>query len=159
MSKEKKDEAYSPDDSPDQIFVNSETKTFDGINLQPYSRMRTWAADAMGLRYGHVDKAGLALFNKERIYPGAARDVGIVLWLCSLNGENAREEIDEACRDPVAATEKALEWAERHNIHTPKRTEFWDAYAIFLRIMREWHQSTGSPEKKTEVLSPTTKVA
>ena len=155
--KEKQDEAYAPDETPDEVFVNSEIRAIDGVKLQPYSKMRAWAADAMGLRYGHVDKAGIALLNKTKVYPGAARDVGIVLWLCSLNGDNARQEIDEACRDPIGAAEQALEWAESHKIHTPKRAEFWDAYAIFLRIMREWHLSTGEPEKKTEAPLETTK--
>lgn len=156
MSKKDDKAAYGKDPTPtaEKIFVESENHSLNGMKLQPYSVARMWAADAMGLHYGHLSPAEMTLWKKNSIYPGAARDVAIVLWVCSVldtDEVSEAEELDTACREPIEAVQKAMEWAKGLNIHTPKRKEFWPAFREFLKIMREVHESTveADTEKKT----------
>jgi len=147
MTEKENAEAYAGDVTSETAFVESESHRFNGEELQPYSPARMWAADAMNLHYGRIDDAGMKMFYKERIYPGAVSDVGIVMWLCTLKDE---ERIDKARRDPMTASIEAAKWAQDHGIATSRSKKFWPAYATFLRIMQELQVSTGEAEKKTE---------
>lgn len=143
VSPTKEDEIYGPDDPAEEAFVKSDAHALDDLELQPYTPDRAWAAQAMGLRYGFVDDAGVEFFREHRIYPGALRDVAIVLWLCSLDDE---VEIDKASRNPVAAARKAATWAHDRKLENPRGDGFWKAYAVFMKIMGEVDASVSVPE-------------
>src|SRR2546423_285975 len=81
------EQRLSDQEAANRAFVNSHLHNFEGIELEPYSRGRRVAAQAMGLHYGSIDKAGQQRFISNKIYPGAVRDVSIVLWLCTLKNE------------------------------------------------------------------------
>jgi hypothetical protein len=130
----------------DKAFINSENHSLNGEKLQPYSPARIIAAQAMGLRYGYVDKAGLEFFKKHKIYPGALRDVVVVLWLCSLSDE---DDIDEASREPKGAIKTATKWAADRGIVDANSDKFWDSYALFMQIIGEIDDSRVSAEKKS----------
>ena len=147
MTEKEEAEAYAGDVTPEAAFKESESHRVDGLDLQPYSPARMWAADAMNLHYGRIDEAGMAMFNKEYIYPGAVADVGIILWLCSVKDDL---RIDKARRDPLTACIDAAKWAQENGIANSRSKKFWPAYTTFLRIMQEVQVSTGETEKKTE---------
>jgi hypothetical protein len=140
----KDDELYMPDDPAEEAFVQSEAHELGNLELQPYTADRAIAAQAMFLRYGFVDDAGVEFFKAHRIYPGAVRDVAIVLWLCSLKDEIT---IDKACRDPIAGARKAVEWLHERKWDNPRAEQFWKAYAVFMRIMAEVDASVSVPEQ------------
>lgn len=160
MSKED-EAAYGKDDgskqevvteaaTPDASFVNSAGHSLNGLKLEPYTPERMWAADAMGLRYGHLSKAASKQFVTKGTYPGMEGDVGIVIWLCSLTEP---EEVRAARRNPDQAEAEATEFAKQHKIVSAKQNGFWDAYDIFKAIMLEIHVAYGEPsktEKKTQ---------
>src|SRR6266851_1168076 len=100
-------------DPQEKAFLESENHEFDGVKLEPYSPMRLVAAQAMGLHHGRVDAAGMEQFNRISVYPGAVRDVCIVLWLLSIKNEL---EIDQAARAPIHAAKLAVEWGTVHGI-------------------------------------------
>ena len=139
----REEEAYGPDDPAEAAFTQSDTHELGDLNLQPYTPDRAWAAQAMGLRYGFIDDAGVEFFKEHRIYPGALRDVAIVLWLCSLTDEI---EIDKASRNPIAAARKAATWSDEHKLANARSPEFWQAYAVFMKIMAEVDASVSVPE-------------
>jgi hypothetical protein len=143
MNKES-DELYLPDDPAEEAFTQSDAHELGDLELQPYTPDRAVAAQAMFLRYGFVDEAGLEFFKAHKIYPGAIRDVAVVLWLCSLTSET---EIDKASRDPIAAARKAVEWLHERKWDNPRGDEFWKAYTVFMRIMSEVDASTSIPEQ------------
>jgi hypothetical protein len=152
--------AYGSDEiTPDQAFIDDGVHQFDGIELQPYTPARKWAADAMDLHYGHVDEAGMAKWNAERLYPGAVSDVGIVLWLCGawLKEPDAEDRrIDRARRDPVSASREAAEWSAQHQVDAIRAKNFNKGYMVFLKIMGEVNTAVGELEKKTEPETVTT---
>lgn len=130
--------------TPDQVYIDSDGHSLNGLKLQPYTPERMWAADAMGLRYGHLSAVASKQFARASTYPGMEGDVGIVIWLCSLMDV---EEVRAARRDPERAEAEALEFAKEHKILTGKQSKFWDAYKVFLRIMNETHAAYGEPAK------------
>ena len=133
--------------TPDAAFTESAGHHLNGLTLQPYTPERMWAADAMGLRYGHLSEVASRQFTRNSTYPGMEGDVGIVIWLCSLTED---EEVRAARRDPERAEVDALEFAKKHKILTGKQSAFWDAYKIFLAIMNEIHVAYGEPATKVE---------
>jgi hypothetical protein len=139
----REEELYGPDDPAEAAFTQSDAHALGDLDLQPYTPDRVWAAQAMGLRYGFIDDAGVEFFKEHRIYPGALRDVAIILWLCSLKDEL---DIDKACRNPVAAARKAATWSHDHKMDNPRGEDFWKAYAVFMRIMAEVDASVSVPE-------------
>src|SRR4029453_5756911 len=143
MNKES-DELYLPDDPAEEAFTQSDAHQLGDLELQPYTPDRAWAAQAMGLRYGFVDEAGVQFFKEHKIYPGALRDVAIVCWLCSLTSEI---EIDKASRNPIAAARKAADWSHERKLDNARAEEFWKAYAVFMRIMAEVDASASTPEQ------------
>lgn len=143
VSPTKDDDIYGPDDPAEEAFTKSDVHALNDLELQPYTPDRAWAAQAMGLRYGFVDDAGVEFFREHRIYPGALRDVALVLWLCSLDDE---VEIDKASRNPVAAARKAATWAHERKLDNQRGDEFWKAYAVFMKIMAEVDASVSVPE-------------
>jgi hypothetical protein len=130
----------------DQAFIESHNHALGDLRLEPYSPARIIAAQAMGLHYGSIDAAGMAQFNKTKVYPGAIRDIAVVLWLCSIRDES---EIDAAARDPVGAAKKMQTWSARLGILDTGNAAFWDAYVLFFKIMNDIQASRVQPEKKT----------
>lgn len=156
----KDDEAYGSDEAkeitPDQSFIESVGHSLNGLELQPYTIERQWAADAVGLRYGRLSEAAARQFSEDNTYPGMAGDVAIVIWLCSLKDS---DEIHSARRNPNESEKAATEFALKHKIHL-KQKAFWPAYDVFLKIMNEVDAVYGEPagggavaEKKTKVKS------
>lgn len=142
----------------EEAFTQSESHSLGELKLQSYSEDRVIAAQAMGLHYGFVDQAGQEQFHRTNIYPGALRDVSIVLWLCSLDDVKdergnvtlrAANEIDGAARDPISGAQKAGKWAKAQGIIDTSSAEFWQAFELFFKIMREVEISRTRPEKKT----------
>lgn len=133
--------------TPDQSFIESAGHSVNGLKLEPYTPERMWAADAMGLRYGHLSDAAAKQFARKNTYPGMEGDVGIVIWLCSLTDV---DEVRAARRDPERAEGEAIVFAKTHKIITGKQSKFWDAYKVFLRIMDEVHAAYGEPESAGE---------
>ncbi len=129
----------------ESAFVNSENHEFAGDKLQPYSMARRAAAQSIGLAYGALDSAHVARYNATKVYPGALRDVAVVLWLCSLTDER---EIDRAARDPISAADKALKWLESKEIIDTVSDGFVDAYIQFFKIMDEVEVSRATAQKK-----------
>lgn len=119
------------------------TDELEGIDLQPYTPDRAWAAQAMGLKYGFVDEAAVEEFKRTGIYPGGLRDCGIVLWLRSLTSE---QEIDKAARNPVASAVTAAKWATEHGFGDTRSEKFWLAYNIFIHTMTEVAQAQTTPK-------------
>jgi len=164
MKKEKKittdDEAYRPDEgevkqlTPEKAFINSADHTLNGTRLEPYTIERMWAADSMGLRWGRLSTPAAKQFAQDNTYPGMSGDVAIVMWLCSMKD---MEEIRCARRDPAPAEDKAITFAEKHKIASPKQKEFWDAYRVFLDIMTEVHVAYGQPEEQKKTQNQTVK--
>lgn len=155
------DEAYGADEAveelvtPEAAFKDSANHALNGTKLEPYTIERMWAADSMGLRWGRLSKPAAAQFAKDNTYPGMSGDVGIVIWLCSTTD---LDEIRTARRDPSEAEDKAVEFAKKHKIASPKQKQFWEAYKVFLDIMTEVHVAYSEPEteKKTEQNQTTT---
>lgn len=116
----------------------------EGVTLHPYTPDRAWAAQAMGLKYGFIDEAGVDEFKRSGIYPGALRDCGIVLWLRSLTNET---EIDKAARNPVAAARTAATWSQEKGFGDVRSDKFWAAYNIFINTMTEVAQAQTTPKK------------
>lgn len=130
----------------DRAFIDSENHSLNGEKLQPYSLARKVAAQAMGLFYGHVDEADRDRFRREKVYPGALRDMIIVLWLCTLKDD---DEIDAASRAPKAAVKRAYAWAETEGVANMDHEKFWKAYILFHDIMGEVAASQVRAEKKS----------
>jgi hypothetical protein len=150
MNKET-DELYLPDDPAEEAFTQSDAHDLGDLELQPYTPDRVMAAQAMFLRYGFVDEAGVEFFNQHKVYPGALRDVAVVLWLCSLTSET---EIDKASRNPIAAIKKAIEWSHERKLDNTNSEEFWKAFTVFMRIMSQVDTSTSVPEQTDNGTSP-----
>ncbi len=151
------DEAYKADEEvtivEDKVFIESEGHAVNGLKLQPYTPERMWAADAIGLRYGRLTSEQTEQFTEDGTYPGMAGDVAVVMWVCSLE---KREDVLSARRNPTVAMKKIVEFAKQKNMVSPKQSQWWDAYKVFLEIMSEIHAAYGEKEKKTEVAEPAT---
>ena len=149
----KEQTGYEPDTegplTPTRAFIESAGHSLNGLELQPYTIERMWAADAMGLRYGRLSRTAVKQFHSNNTYPGMNGDVAIVIWLCSLSDP---EEVRAARRNPSDAEETAIKFAEENKIASPKQKKFWDAYEVFLKIMDEIHAAYSEPEveKKTK---------
>jgi len=153
------DEGYEPDEpkpAEDKAFIESDGYEFNGLKLHPYSPERMWAVDAIGTRYGRLTPEQNEQWREDGTYPGMAGDVPVVLWICSLD---KREEWLAARRNPNTAMAKIEQFAQSHQIVSPIQDNWWKAYDVFLKIMRQIHQAYGQPEKKTETttVSETTK--
>lgn len=131
----------------EKAFTDSGLHQFNGFDLQPWTLSRKVAAQAMGMFIGNVDEAGRSRFATDKVYPGALRDVIVMLWLCTLKTES---EVDAAARGPTLAIQKAYVWAAQHGLDGIDKESFWKAYAIFWDIRREVAQSEVIPEKKTD---------
>ena len=136
-----------PQAAIDDAFIKSGLHEFNGFKLQPWSPARIVAAQAMGLHYGSVDEAGRERFKTDKIYPGAQRDMTIVLWLCSLKTE---EEADAAGRAPNPAMTKAYKFASEHGLLDSVNDTFWKGFIVFLDIMNEVSMSRVKAEKKSQ---------
>ena len=136
----------------EKAFLDSENHEWCGEKLEPYSMARRVAAQAIDLRYGSLDDAQIAKFNETRIYPGALRDVAVLLWLCSLKDE---DEIDRAARNPLAAARTALKWAESKGMLDEATIQFVEGYKLLFKIMSEIDAARVAVQKKTPTEAPT----
>lgn len=130
----------------EKAFTDSGLHQFNGFNLQPWTPARIMAAQAMGMHYGSIDEAGRSRFVTDKIYPGAQRDVAVVLWLCTLETE---KEVDAAARAPTAVMDKVYAFAAEHRLSDTGDENFWKGFLTFLAIMNEVAASRVTPEKKT----------
>ncbi len=139
--------------TPDAAFVESAGHALNGLELQPWTIERQWAADAMGMRYGRLSRSLVKQFMANNTYPGMAGDVGMAIWLCAIS----EGEVRAARRNPDDAEALAGKFAVEHKLAHPRQKNFQVAYDIFLSMMDELYVSYSEPdiEKKTE--SPTTK--
>jgi hypothetical protein len=71
------------------------------------------------------------------------------MWICSLE---KRGDVLSARRNPTLAMDKVIQFAETHKIVSPKQNQWWDAYKVFLEIMREIQTAYGEADeqKKTQ---------
>jgi hypothetical protein len=142
------------DDPPDiteesaieTAFTQSGSHEFNGFELEPWTPARIVASQAMGLHYGSVDEAGRSRFATDKVYPGAQRDVAIVLWLCTLKTE---KEVDAAARAPAAAMPKVYAFAGDHKLTDTGSENFWKGFLVFLEMMNQVAASRVNAEKKT----------
>jgi hypothetical protein len=135
----------------DEAFIKSGLHEFNGFALQPWTPARIMAAQAMDLHYGSIDEAGRARFVTDKIYPGAQRDVAVVLWLCTLK---TQAEVDAAARAPRAAVDKMYAFAAEHKLTDVGDENFWKGFLVFLNIMREVTASRVNAEKKITPANP-----
>ncbi len=110
---------------------------FRGQPLRPYSPSRKVAAQTMGMIYPFVGRDGQAQMEATGMYPGAIKDVLIVLWLCSLPDapEVAKDAWSPslALRRPVLAMDEAMEWAGA--LIDVGSAEWAEAFELFLKIV------------------------
>lgn len=130
----------------ERTFVQSGLHEFNGFALEPWSPARISAAQAMGLHYGNVDEAGRSRFQTDKVYPGAQRDVAIVLWLCTLKTEM---EVDAVGRAPLPAMSKVYQFMKDHRLTDLGDENFWKGFVVFLGIMNEVSSARVVAEKKT----------
>lgn len=130
------------DDATEAAFVQGGHKIGD-VELQPFSPSRVVAAQSMGLHYGALNDDEVAEYRKTGLYPQAAQDVAIVLWLCAIEDER---EIARASRYPEQAFIKACEWANDRGLLNRAQQPFWEAYHTFETILAEIHASRTKPE-------------
>lgn len=145
---EQSEKASTPEQKQDKInkaFVESGKKTVHGLELKPYSASREAAAQAMGLHYANVDKAGQERYARTHLYPGAIRDVAIIIWLCAKATE---DEIDGAGIEPKAASRSAMEWAREEGLFDTGSEKFADCYDAMFEILENIWQSRSSAQKK-----------
>src|SRR5580765_7948569 len=106
----------------EKAFTDSGLHEFNGFALEPWTPARIMAAQAMGIHYGSIDEAGQSRFTTDKLYPGAQRDVAIVLWLCTLK---TQAEVDAAGRAPLPAMDKAYAFAGEHGLADTGHENFW----------------------------------
>ena len=135
-----------PARKPDSNFVKAGKRTVGEYELAPFSPSREVAAQTMGLHYAYVDDAGKERYVRTSLYPGAIRDVAIVMWLCCKATE---DEIDGAGIEPKSAVKKAIDWAHSEGILNVKNDFFWKAYTAFWQMMDEIAKAGFEPQKKT----------
>jgi hypothetical protein len=136
----------------DSAFVMSQKHPSKFFVLQPYSPSREVAGQAMGLHYGYLDDAALKRFDSDKLYPGALRDVAIVMWLCAKATE---DEIESAGVEPKSASKKAMEWAKANQLLDIRSEQFIECYVTFFDIMDEIWISRSTPQKKIPTLAKT----
>jgi hypothetical protein len=143
-------EEQSKDDNQqagiEKAFVSSNGKRELGdLIVQPWTPDREVAAQAMGLHFGYVDKSGINRFSETNLYPGAVRDVAIVMWLCC---SATKDEIYSAGVSPRVATDKAIEWAAKEGLTDAISDEFEKAYGYLFEMLTEVRISRSKAEKK-----------
>jgi hypothetical protein len=142
----KGEEIYELEDPADAAFTHSDNHALGDLKLQPFTIDRQWAAEMMELRWGYVDRAGIEFLRKHGRYPGASRDVALVLWLCSLTDD---DEIRQVRRDPISAESKVAEFVAKYKLGA-RGEEFERAYDLFLTIMNEIERSKSVPVQTNE---------
>lgn len=95
--------------TPDQATARSQSYEFGGMELEPFSRTRQTAAEAMGAKiastsFGHYAET----LSETGSYPGFLADAQMIVWLCS-QPINASYR---AVRKPDEAVTKAMQWWE-----------------------------------------------
>lgn len=143
------DEDYAPDE-PETSFTQSDNHALGDVKLQPYTPSRIIAAQAMGLHYGMLSDDEVQQYLATGLYPQAAHDVTIVLWLCSLEDDG---EVARAAKWPEAAFKKASDWGATHGTINRSDGRFSAAFKLFFRIMSEIAASQTIP-KTSGPLSP-----
>ena len=128
-------------------FITSSKRVLGDISLplKPYSASREVAAQAMGLHYAYVDATGQERFRRTKLYPGALRDVAILMWLCAAATD---DEIDSAGIEGRPAANKAIKWAKEHELLDTTKDKFWIAFKLFFDIMDETYVTRVVVEQK-----------
>lgn len=126
--------------------------------LLPYSFSRKAAANAMGLRYGHLKPETVVQSDDFFRYNGDLGDTIKVLWIRTLPNASeiilpktarleermeiaARWTVQKAERMPEEAYQAAQAWAQSIGIEDDKSEKFYEAYIVFLQTMTEEEQS------------------
>jgi len=138
-------EGQTHEDAVEKAFQESHGHSLGDIPLEPYSRARRYAAAAMGLYYGKLTEAEFEEFLKTKLYPQAMRDVGIVMWLCSIKDHN---KISAITRNPKAFEDEMQEWSEKQGLDDTSDDEFWEGFSEFADIMKEREVSRVNAKKK-----------
>lgn len=129
-----------PIESPEVAAFNEAAAGFEAAGIELYARSMTRrvAADAMGFRWGYVPEDDGML--KRGKYSGALADTCLMLWLLTI--PNASESkpgdrwtVQRATRNPDAANDAALEWAESIGIKDGECDAFHQAFNVMARIM------------------------
>lgn len=129
----------NPQESAEKIFTETMNGfTLFGEELAPYTAQRKVAAQSMGMLYPFVGEAGQKAIEESGIYPGAVKDMAIILWLCSvpiLGKEKDDWTPSRATRNPSKALDAALKFAEEKEFVEPAQKPFFEAYQVFMAIV------------------------
>ena len=122
-------------------FINAK-RGFElfGEALKNYSASRKVAANAMGLGWPFIGEAALAQLQATNFYPGAIRDMVIVIWLCTLPDASTALARgvwtpSRALSKPDEARDAALEWADKCGITDSSGPKFGEAFQIFFAVV------------------------
>lgn len=125
-----------PKPSPaDKAFTQPEKSTLDDLTLGPWTPDRILAFQSLGGLYPNLGKEGHAQFKKTSVYPGAARDVILFVFL----SQCPPEEVDEA------TWPEAKVFGVKRKLHDTNSTAFWQAYAKFIEVQNEISASIAVP--------------
>lgn len=125
-------------------FTSSERHALNGLKLEPWTPDRSICAQAVGLVYPALSKEDWASFKRGGAYPGAARDVALTLFICTLKPD---EVLELEAQGPVEAKKRSTEWAAKLGIHDLSKQPFWDALGKCLEIWNEVNESVTVPKK------------
>jgi hypothetical protein len=97
--------------TPDEAAARSFSHEFAGEKLEPFSRTRQTAAEAMGVK---IVSTNFGQHAEQLIetgsYPGFLADAIAIVWLCAHPVSAAYR----AVRKPDEATTRSLQWWEEH---------------------------------------------
>jgi hypothetical protein len=113
--------------TPDQASARSLSWEFKGQKLEPFSRVRQTAAEAIGVKiastsFGHYAES----LAETGSYPGFLSDAIMIVWLCS----SPIHASYRAVRKPDEASTKALIWWEENggNLGSPEHVELIEVF-------------------------------
>jgi hypothetical protein len=139
------EDADNPPHDTDAFLKAKQPLELFGEPLRAYSASRKVAAQTMGLLYPYVGDAGAERMQRTGVYPGALKDVIIVLWLCSIQdaSEQSRDQVragewnpSKALQKPEAAVDVAVEWASEKGLADIDSKEWTEAFAAFISIVQ-----------------------
>jgi hypothetical protein len=93
--------------TPDQAAARSRSYEFAGQKLEPFSRSRQTAAEAMGVKIASASFGSCAETLAETgSYPGFLADAQMIVWLCA----QPVVASFRAVRKPDEAVSRAMQW-------------------------------------------------
>jgi len=105
--------------------------TIGKITLEMFTGRRKAAASAMGMKFIRFTPEDWRKFLEEQSYDGVETDVAIFCYLCA---HPHSVSMRAATRTGKEETEKALEWAEKHEVFFGERY-FGEAREAFWTAM------------------------